>query len=583
MTWIRKHAAICAAGIAFLAAIAAPYLTSIDPDSRVYRSGILTAILFLATIPVVNHILVKQRKKALLYGLFYALIFSFFLSIGSELTFYGAFLSGTGSMIRRLMIPLMMTPFLGTLFSQLLTWEVPEKKGQRLSWPLCSLLIGGVYILYYLAYYPGIVNYDFFSELAQYVNGPYFGAHPVFHTLMTGFLFTLGERLSGSYALGATLYCAVQIIGMAVIYGYVCSFVSKRVPTLASLLVLVFFALHPIHGFMSVSTIKDALFTACLVLLVIELWEMQEDPAAFLSHPAKMVRMAVTCLFMALFRHNAVFAYAFAVIAVIAICRRRKAILYCAAVLVLCIATPRMISACVSAWKTPRSEAMSVPCQQLIRTAVYADMPEEEREALGTWWSGAIDRYRPYSADPAKGGNFDYQRYEADPGAFWRMYLDYGRRYPKIYLEAFLLNCAGIWNPDDLSHAHAMDTEGWDFVYTKTEILFPAEIGTLTQTPILKRTHQFLQGIAHASRHEKYPFVSLLFRPSVYVYALLLLTFRLRMAKKGKQRLVLLPIWGIILSYVFSACILIRYAYAFMACVPVALVLAICGDHTKQQ
>ena len=70
-------------------------------------------------------------------------------------------------------------------------------------------------------------------------------------------------------------------------------------------------------------------------------------------------------------------------------------------------------------------------------------------------------------------------------------------RYPGIYLEAFLLNCAGIWNPDDISHSHAMDSEGWDFVYTKTEIIFPIEAGTLEQQPVWR----FFSGRPCTSMH----------------------------------------------------------------------------------
>ena len=251
--------------------------------------------------------------------------------------------------------------------------------------------------------------------------------------------------------------------------------------------------------------------------------------------------------------------------------------------LVVALAVPKALRMSVKAWDTPASEMMSVPCQQLMRTANRAKMPEEERAELSTWWAeGAVERYRPYSADTAKGGNFNYERYKADKGAFWQTWLRYGMRYPGIYIEAFLLNCAGIWNPDDISHSHAMDSEGWDFVYTKTEIIFPSEAGTLEQQPVLRRLHSFLQGIAHSSRHERIPMLALLFRPSMYVYALLLLAFMIRVRRAGSG-LVLLPIWGIILSYVFSACILVRYAYSFMACVPVAFILVLCSEGKKQR
>ncbi|MBQ9009728.1 MAG: hypothetical protein IJ088_10410 [Clostridia bacterium] len=582
---IRKRASLAALVTVILAMLAAPYLTSIDPDSRVFRSSVYPTILFIAAFFPVRQVYEKQSGRALLYGMLFGLIFSFFLGIGSELTVYGAFLPGMGSLIRRFAVPVMTAPFLGALFSCLLSLS-PAKETERgklvFHFLPCFAVITVCYVLVLLAYFPGIVNYDFFTELLQYQRGPYFGAHPVFHTILTGVLFSLGNSLTGSYTLGALMYCVFQLLVMAVVYAYVVCFVSKRVPRWAACLTLLFFTLFPVHGLMAISTVKDAMFAAMLTLLVTEIWQAQEDPEGLMASWRRQAGIVLTCLSLSLLRHNGVFSYVFACIALLLICRRKRALVLVAVTLVVSLAIPKAIRVAVRAWDTPDSEMMSIPCQQLMRTANRAPMSDEERAELSTWWvEGTVERYHPYYADTAKGGNFNYERYKADKGAFWQTWLRYGRRYPVVYLEAFLMNCAGIWNPDDISHAHSMDSEGWDFVYTKTEIIFPEEAGTLEQRPILPRLHRFLQGIAHSSRHERIPFVALLFRPSIHVYALLLLAFMSRVRRSGTG-LVLLPIWGIVLSYVFSACILVRYAYSFMACVPVAFILILCCGQRQE-
>ena len=577
---VRKRATLAALATVVLAMLAAPYMTSIDPDSRIFRSAVYPSVLFAAAFFPVRQAYQKQSARALLYGMLFGLIFSFFLGIGSELTVYGAFLPGMGSLVRRLAVPVISAPFFGTMFSYLLAVAPPaeESRGrQTFHFLPCFAVISVCYILVLLAYFPGIVNYDFFTELLQYQRGPYFGAHPVFHTILTGVLFSLGYHLTGSYTLGAAMYCMVQLLVMAGAYAYVVCFVSKRVPRWAAFFTLLFFTLFPVHGLMAVSTVKDAMFAAMLTLLVCEIWQAQEDPDGLMNSWRRQAAFVLTCLFLSLLRHNGVFSYLLGCVAILLICRRKRALVLVAVTLAVALSVPKSIRIAVKAWDTPASEMMSVPCQQLMRTANRAPMSEEERAELSTWWAeGAVERYRPYSADTAKGGNFDYRRYETDRGAFWQTWLRYGKRYPGIYLEAFLLNCAGIWDPDDISHAHAMDSEGWDFVYTKTEIIFPSEAGTLEQKPILRRLHSFLQGIAHSSRHERIPILALLFRPSMYVYALLLLSFMTKV-RRSRNGLILLPIWGIILSYVFSACILVRYAYSFMACVPVAFILILCS------
>ena len=55
--------------------------------------------------------------------------------------------------------------------------------------------------------------------------------------------------------------------------------------------------------------------------------------------------------------------------------------------------------------------------------------------------------------------------------------------------------------------------------------------------------------------------------------ALLALTLLLLYRRERRWALCTLPVWGIILSLLFSACILIRYSYPFMVCVPMLALL----------
>ena len=76
---------------------------------------------------------------------------------------------------------------------------------------------------------------------------------------------------------------------------------------------------------------------------------------------------------------------------------------------------------------------MSVPCQQLMRTAARVDeLTQEEYDEIAAWFSGAIHRYRPSCADPAKGGNFDLARYTAHPEEYWSLWKKYAKRYPRV-------------------------------------------------------------------------------------------------------------------------------------------------------
>ena len=90
--------------------------------------------------------------------------------------------------------------------------------------------------------------------------------------------------------------------------------------------------------------------------------------------------------------------------------------------------------------------------------------------------------------------------------------------------------------------------------------------------PALQRP---LYATMHKARHERYAFIAALFCPATYSFVLLLST--LLLAKRGQRRLALttLPLWGILLSVLFSAGVFVRYAYPIMSGAPLLLALAL--------
>lgn len=581
---LRRHSLLMAALSALLMALAAPYLVPENPDSAVFRSGSLGAILLIVSVFPVRASLKRCSLRALAYGGVFALIFSLCLGLGSELAVYDGLLPGMGSLLRRLAVPVMAMPFLGALFAFLFDLRPSPSPAKPAGKPIpgwCFFLLFALcYGAVLLALFPGVISYDFEHEISQYTTGVYDPAHPVFHTLFLGTLFALGEALFGSMTGGAALYNTVQLLLLAGMYAYACAFVQQRTARRAQALVLAAcFALLPFHGVLAVSTAKDPLFTGLCVLLCLELWHLCEDACGFIASRASCVRMALICLFMSLLRHNAPFAVLPTCIALPVLCRgrRRQGAVLAAVCLALSLGAPRLTEAMVSAQRTPNSETMSVPCQQLMRTAERAGVSEEEYAELNGWFSEQTYRYRAHCADPAKGGNFAFDRYQEDPGAFWSMWARYGLAYPRVYLEAFLENCAGIWNPDDISHAHNLSSEEYDFIYLNTMYPFAADRYPITPQCYLRPVQKVLYAFMHASVHEKYPALSKLFLPATYTFMLLFCFLYLRRHKIRRYGMSLLPPLGIFLSVLFSAGVFVRYVYPLMACMPVLLILILFG------
>ena len=379
------------------AAYAAPYLVPDSPDSLVFRDGILPALLLLAAAYPARAAFEKHPARALKYGGFLALVFSFFLGLGSELMVYDGFLPGAGSFIRRLAVPCLATPLLGA--------RNDAPGGRRLPVPLYLGVFALSYSATLLAFFPGVINYDFEGEIVQYMTGEYLASHPIFHSMLTGVLYQIGTAVFGSATGGAATYSVFQLLCLSAMFAWCCGFLQKRVPLWAVLLVAAAMAILPFNGILAISTVKDTLFTGLCAMLCLTLWEIAEDPDAFMARKAALLRVFLICLAMSLLRHNAVFAVLPAVLAVVVLCRgaRKKAAALCAVTMLFCLGMPRCLQYANHAKALLSSELMSVPCQQLMRTAARVDkLTEEEYDEIAAWFSGAIHRYRPSYADPAK-------------------------------------------------------------------------------------------------------------------------------------------------------------------------------------
>ena len=573
----RRFAVPLALLSALLLAAAAPYLIPENPDSAVFRSGTLGLLLVAAGFFPARRALERHKSRDILFGMGFALVFALCLGLGSELTAYDGLLAGKGALLRRLAVPIMATPTLGLLASYLFAFA-SRGQAKKLSLPFWVYFAGLTvcYVLVLLALFPGVISYDFEHEIRQFTSGVYEAAHPVFHTLLLGSLYALGETLFGSMTAGAALYSVFQLLVMAALYAWACTFMQRRVPRGVALVLWALFALFPLHGVLAVSTAKDPLFGCLCVVFCLTLWEMAEEPAAALHNRRFIARFALTGVFMCLLRHNAIAAVAMGCLAALLMSRglRRGTALLCALTLISSLLMPKVFETAVGAAKTPSSELMSVPCQQLMRTAEYAGVTAEEHDELESWFSDQTYRYRAHCADPAKGGNFAFDRYQQNPSAFWAMYARYAAKYPRTYLEAFLENCAGIWNPDDRSHAHSLSTEETVYIYLNTTYPFDSERYPIQAKNLLEPLHKLIYAFTHHVRQENYPLLAQLFCPATYTFLLLLTVLRLRRDKRQGAALATLPLWGLWVTVLFSAGVFVRYVYPIIAAAPLLLALA---------
>ena len=230
MQFIRKHAATLTVLTTLLAAFAAPYLIPENPDSAVFRSGALSCVLLLGAAYPAWDALRRANRRTLVCGLTWGLLLACALGLGAELLAYNSLLSGMGSLLRRLDVPVMATPLLGLLCARLMLAAPGAGEAAR---PARMPLWGYMLILLlcwlpvWLAYFPGMLNYDFPGEYGQHLESSYSTLHPLLHSALVNAIITLGE-LAHSRTFGLFLMTALQMALFAAALAYACVFAQKR-------------------------------------------------------------------------------------------------------------------------------------------------------------------------------------------------------------------------------------------------------------------------------------------------------------------------------------------------------------------
>ena len=574
MQFIRKHAALLTVLTTLLAALAAPYLIPENPDSAVFRSGALSCVLLLGAAYPAWEALRRADRRALVCGLTWGLLLSCALGLGAELLAYGGLLSGMGSLLRRLAVPVMAAPLLGLLCARLMLATPGAGDAAR---PARMPLWGYMLILLlcwlpvWLAYFPGMLNYDFPGEYGQHLESSYTTLHPLLHSALVNAVITLGE-LVHSRTFGLFLMTALQMALFAAALAYACVFAQKRgAPRTLLAAMTALFGVHPIFSVMALSMTKDTLFSAAVLVLSLLLWEACEEPKTFFKNRGRLALCVLTAVGTALMRNNGLFAL-LPMLLVLLIAsrgvRRRMAALSAA-----CLGATLLVQLALTLVLSPSGDntsfqLYSLPAQQLVRAYSSGKMSEADRAELKSWYvseTGLV--VHPHLADGAK-GYLDRERIGTEGSAFMALWRRVGKTCPKEYLEAFLLLNVGSWYPDDLSHSTIyMDASYNDKGYLQTQEYDMSQHDLHTFT-LLPQVRDLMERICRRNRYQKYPLVSLLFGTATPFWAILLCCALLI----ARKRIRLLPAvsgaLGLWVSYLLGPCTLPRYALPLFCLAP---------------
>ena len=393
---------------------------------------------------------IDMNKRKIYFSFFMAFLFSFVLVVGHNLVDCG---KSKLYDIATTMEIILVIPFFLKTFSIFLSQQfngICEKSSDsyKRRFFIYWICIFAAWIPMLLAFFPGNFTYDSTVQLGQVLDGAYTSHHPLVSTLFIGGLVKLGYKITKNWNMGVLLHSLVQMLIMSGVFSYVVCFISRRVTKkwikYGSLAYFMFF---PVHAVFAITTTKDVIFSAIVVLCVVELIKSFENEWNLRIGCVLIFLLFLFCIF----RNNGKYALIFSIPFIFFCCRqRRKQILVVVITTLLLCSFHNVILEKVGVEKGNIREAYSIPIQQIGRTYNYKfdtlDPEEKQEIELLFLEEGRLKKYEARKADSLK----DYFATDRLSKRDLKIYLKWGIQNPVEYIDAFLAMINGYFSFEDV-------------------------------------------------------------------------------------------------------------------------------------
>lgn len=449
-------------------------------------------------------------------------------------------------------------------------------------------LHAGIFICWlpvWLAYYPGLANYDILSHMMQCASGQYSTLHPVLYTLLLQCCLQLSSLFHGDTTLAIALLCLGQMLLLSGAMAWSLSTLLRHgASLLPCLLIGLFFALFPVFPLLAVSTTKDVPYAALALIVMILLFEFSHDPSRFFRTPAKIFTFLLSSTFMCMLRYNGIVSLSLLIPVLLFLLRWKPAsssnkhrvpkgrrsspplrlrmvFLLLSSMLLAWLGTQwlNQLTNAAPSFVTARDVA-SVPSQQMVRAVLEMEHNSPEYQDVVQWYSGAsmIHRYRPCLADYTK----RYINVDHSDGwrGFARTWLKTGLNHSRAYIEAFLEQTRGLWFIHDLSHAQIYPKNTPLFGYLLNNQVDCSEyISPIRFSSKLPGLQDFLNRLTTENTYQKLPGIRLLFSIGAQCWLSILLFAAALYRRQKATALAMAWLLCQILVLAFAPAVLVRY------------------------
>lgn len=227
-----------------------------------------------------------------------------------------------------------------------------------------------IFMLHYFAWYPGGYSFDGIEQYAQAVTHQYNDWHPVMHTLVA---FTLPLTLTGGWSGSVVLF---QMLAFSLVLGYLFTTVYQYTSTKYTLISMAFLLLNPQMGGISIFPWKDVGFAIGALLLLTYAFRIYVTKGVWLKKPVHAVFFVLCAALTTLFRHNALLFTIPLVIAVALCVSKKRGLLLCLSVLVLCTIVKGPVYSAIGVEQPGKRQIETLGLPMSVIGAAVSDQPE---------------------------------------------------------------------------------------------------------------------------------------------------------------------------------------------------------------
>lgn len=464
--------------------------------------------------------------------------------------------------------------YLGKRTLRIESLKNPRTQDQKL--PLQMKILLPVILLccwlpWFLYNFPGVMTPDSISQYSQAMGlTGYSDHHPFAHTLLIKLLLSMGMALFDNVYAAIACYTVFQMVLMALLLCYcICVLYRYGAGRKLCLLFLIFYACVPYNGSFAVTMWKDVLFSGFLLLFALCLYRLLHLYAAggrLKKQPGLLALLLLSGFLVCLFRSNGLYVFLLTAPFLSIVLRREWKLLLpgILAVLVLALFIKGPVYDALGVAEPAFSESLSIPAQQIARV-VYEGrtLTQEQIDLLNRTvdYDSIADYYQPELSDPIKAliqyGNPEYL--ETHKGAYLKLWIQLGLRYPLDYWNAFVDQTRGYWYPGEPG-------------LTVNESISPNDVG-LTGQSVLSGTPAWKVVEILNKLYTILPLYGLLYSIGAFTWAAVFWCVNCALNGRKRNFLLFVPFFALILTLCLATPVAadLRYAYPLILSMPLLL------------